>query len=129
MAFVRIIEKIGNAWKNEYEANSVQRDGVNGVAIEFGKVLTCKQSFRVNCPEQELKLKKWANYYELFLFKRLSLDGKNFDMSPVEGEIVLFSCSKKTEEEIYNFVIDYINNAENIEKQKSLIDEFKEGIQ
>lgn len=74
-------------------------------------------------------LKKWANYYELFLFKRLSLDGKNFDMSPVEGEIVLFSCSKKTEEEVYNFVIDYINNAENIEKQKSLVDEFKKGIQ
>ena len=125
MAFVKIIEKIGNAWKNEYEANSVQRDGVNGVAIEFGKVLTCKHSFRDTCPEQELKLKKWDNYYELFLFKRLSLDGQTFDMSPIEGKVVLFGCNKKTEEEIYNFVIDYINNAENTEKQKLLIEEFK----
>ena len=46
-------------------------------------------------------------------------------MSPVEGKIVLFGCDKKTEEEIYNFVIDYINNAENTEKQKLLIEEFK----
>ena len=46
-------------------------------------------------------------------------------MSPIEGEVVLFGSNKKTEEEIYNFVIDYINNAENTEKQRLLIDEFK----
>ena len=72
-----------------------------------------------------MKLKKWNNYYELLLLKRLSSDGQTFDMSPVEGKIVLFGCDKKTEEEIYNFVIDYINNAENTEKQKLLIEEFK----
>ena len=125
MAFVKIIEKIGNAWKNEYEANSVQRDGVNGVRIEFGKVLTCKHSFRDTYPEQELKLKKWDKYYELLLIKRPSLDGQTLAMSPIEGKVVFFGCNKKTEEEIYNFVIDYINNAENTEKQKLLIEEFE----
>ena len=44
---------------------------------------------------------------------------------PTEGEVVLFGCNKKTEEEIYNFVIDYVNNVENTEKQKLLIEEFK----
>ena len=125
MAFIKIIEKIGNAWKKEYEANSVHRDGVNGVAIEFGKVLTCKYSFRDTCPEQELKLKKWDKYYELLLLKRRTLDGQTLAMSPIEREVVFWGCNKKTEEEIYNFVIDYINNAENTEKQKLLIEEFK----
>ena len=72
-----------------------------------------------------MKLKKWDKYYELLLLKRRTLDGQTLAMSPIEREVVFWGCNKKTEEEIYNFVIDYINNAENTEKQKLLIEEFK----
>lgn len=126
-----VLEKIFETWEIENKANSVQKDGENGIVIEFGKVLAGMFLFDKKT-EQKLKLKKLNTCYELSIFKRklISLNGRTYSWKDtLEGEVVVFGFNEKTEEEIYNFIISYINNADNAEKQKSLVDEFKKGIQ
>ena len=126
-----IFEKICEALEIENKANSVQKDGENGIVIEFGKVLTGMFLFDKKT-EQKLKLKKLNTCYELSLFKRklISLNGRTYSWKEtLEGKVVVLGFNEKTEEKIYNFVISYINNADNAEKQKSLVDEFNKGIQ
>lgn len=76
-------------------------------------------------PEQSLDIKDLGTVYLIFLNKHFPFNKRFYDP---DSRIVFFRKGDKTEEEICQFVVEYINNAGDEKQQDLLVKNFQEGL-
>ncbi len=112
-----IFDKLENAWEIEFKAISVKKVEENEMIIEFGEKLSFPNFSDKVFPEQSLDI--------IFLNKHFPFNKRFYDP---DSRIVFFRHGDKTEEEICQFVIEYINNAGDEKQQDLLVKNFQEGL-
>lgn len=120
-----IFDKLENAWEIEFKAISVKKVEENEMTIEFGEKLSFPNFSDKVFPEQSLDIKVLGTVYLIFLNKYFPFNKRFYDP---DSRIVFFRYGDKTEEEICQFVIEYINNAGDEKQQDLLVKNFQEGL-
>lgn len=120
-----IFNKLEKAWGVEFEAISVKKAEENEITIEFGERLSFPNFSDKVFPEQSLDIKDLGSTYLMLLSKHPPFNKRFYDP---DGKIVCFRHGDKTEEEIYQFIIGYVDNACDEEKQDLLVKNFKKDL-
>lgn len=120
-----IFDKLTKAWEVEFKAISVKKVEENEITIEFGEKLSFPNLSDKIFPEQSLDIQELGTTYLILLNKHFPFNKRFYDP---DNRIVFFRHSDKTDEEICQFVIKYINNAGDEKQQDLLVKNFQKGL-